>query len=111
MFQAPISLPPTQADKIDDIRAQIDRLRHRSEAVMETGVSGTRGQLLTVREAKERADKLGGAIEQEEAEGSQRHHGVAVSTKLLILFVVVLVDFPLALWIASSVFNVDWGSL
>lgn len=111
MFQAPTNLPATSADVVAELRAQISTLKYRADRVMETHIIGPRGQLLTVTEAKERAEKLREAIENEEANGSHRHRRVGLTAKLLVFGVVVVVDYPIMLWLASSVFNVDWSGL
>jgi hypothetical protein len=106
-----MDLPPTTADKIDRLTAEIERLRYRADRIMETAEKGARGQLLTVAEAQTRGEALCAAIEAEEAAGSQRHRRVHTSTRLLTLIVVVIIDFPIMLWLASSIFNVDWSAL
>ena len=109
MSQAPMNLPPTPADSIDGLAAQIKGLRYRAGRVMDIPVTGSRGQQLTVTEAQQRARQLGDEIDSQEAQGSQRHRRVSPVAKTLALIVVVIVDFPIMLWLASSVFNVDWG--
>ena len=111
MFQAPIDLPPTTADKIDSLTSEIEGLRYRADNVMATAEKGARGQLLTVAEAKDRGEALRTAVEAEEARGSQRHRRVHLLTRLLTFFVVIVIDFPIMLWLASSIFNVDWSAL
>ncbi len=108
MSQAPMNLPPTPADSIDGLAAQIKGLRYRAGRVMDIPVTGSRGQQLTVTEAQQRAKQLGDAIDNEEDQGSQRHRRVSRFATALAVIVVVIVDFPIMLWLASSVFNVDW---
>ncbi len=103
-----MKLPPTPADSIDELAAQIKNLRYRAGRVMDTPVTGSRGQQLTVSEAQQRAKQLGDAIDAEEAQGSQRHRRVSRLAKALAVIVVVIVDFPIMLWLASLVFNVNW---
>ncbi|MGH3798171.1 MAG: hypothetical protein ACRDSP_25245 [Pseudonocardiaceae bacterium] len=105
-FHPPINLPPAT----DRLMAKINKLHYRAHRVMDTPVTGPRGQQLTVAEAKYRAKVLGDAIDAEEADGSQRHRGVSRTTKALALGVVAIVDFPIMLWLVSSVFNVDWDN-
>lgn len=109
MPQAPMILPPTPADSIDGLEAQAKRLHFRAGRVMDTPVIGPRGQQLTVADAQQRAKQLGDMIDTEEAQGSQRHRRVSRLAKALAVSVVVIVDLPIMLWLASSVFNVDWG--
>ncbi len=109
MSQAPMTVPPTPADSIDGLAVRINQLRYLAGRVMDTPVTGSRGQQLTVTEAQQRARQLGDEIDTQEAQGSQRHRRVSPVAKTLALIVVVIVDFPIMLWLASSVFNVDWG--
>lgn len=111
MYKAPTSPPPTMAATIRSWEAEAEELRFKADEVLTQTVTGPRGQLLTVAEAKERAEKLREAVEAEEASNSQRHRRVPMTTKILTLVVVVVVDFPIMLCLASSVFKVDGGSL
>lgn len=107
-FHPPINLPSTPADSIEGLVSRIKGLRYRADRVMDTPVTGPRGQQLTLAEAQHRAQVLGDAIDTEEAHGSQRHRGVSRGAKALVLGIVGVVDFPIMLWLVSSVFNVDW---
>lgn len=107
-FHPPISLPPIPTDSIDNLITQIKGLRYRADRVMDTPVTGPRGQELTLAQAQERAQKLGDAIDTEETHGSQRHRGVSLVAKVTVLGIVGVIDFPIMLWLVSSVFNVDW---
>ncbi|MGH3915431.1 MAG: hypothetical protein ACRDTC_18790 [Pseudonocardiaceae bacterium] len=109
-FHPPVNLPPSPVDSIEGLVTQVKGLRYRAERVMDTPVTGPRGQQLTLAEAQRRAQLLGDAIDTEEAHGSQRHRGVSRTAKALILGVVGVVDLPIMLWLVSSVFNVDWGN-
>ncbi len=109
MSQAPMTVPPTPADSIDGLAVRINQLHYLAGRVMDTPVTGSRGQQLTVTEAQQRAKQLGDEIDTQEAQGSHRHRRVSLVAKTLALIVVVIVDFPIMLWLASSVFNVDWG--
>lgn len=114
-FQAPLDRPPTIHDKITQKIPQkiteMNQARDRAAAVPGTRVSGPRGQLLTVAEAKERAEAFRMVVELEEADGSERHRRVSLTSKVSLLLVVVVIDFPIMLWLAAAVFNVDWSSL
>lgn len=109
MSKPPEYLPPTFADSIDELAVQIKALRYRAGRVMDTPVSGSRDQYLTVAKAEQLANQLGDRIDAEEAQGSQRHRRVSRFAKALAAIVVVIVDFPIMLLLAGSVFNVNWG--
>lgn len=108
MSHSPMILPPTPAESIDGLDAQLKERRYRAERVMDTPVIGPRGQQLSVAEAQQRAKYLGDAIDAQEAQGSQRHRRVSRLAKALAVIVVVIIDFPIMLWLAGSVFNVNW---
>jgi hypothetical protein len=88
--------------------ARITELKLAADRVLRTPVIGPRGQFMTVYEAKHRAEMLTEQIDTDELRGSLRHYRVSRSAKALTLFGLVVVDFPVMLWLASSVFNVDW---
>ena len=94
----------------DLIFARMENLRHLSAAVSTRIVTGPHGQNLTVAEARARADELDTRINAEESWGDQRHRRVALLTRLLTFLAVGVVDLPIMLWLASSVFNVDWSN-
>lgn len=94
----------------DRLLARIQELRYLSARVMDDHVVGPHGQNLTVAEAHARADLLDGLIELEQVRGSLRHRRVNRLTRMLTLLTVTVVDFPIMLWLASSVFNVDWAA-
>ncbi|RBY83026.1 hypothetical protein DQ238_03290 [Geodermatophilus sp. TF02-6] len=72
-------------------------------------VRGPRGQYMTRREARERHDFVKAEIDAAEAGGSLKHRTVRRSTKALTLLFLAVIDFPVMLWLVSSVFNVDWA--
>jgi hypothetical protein len=72
-------------------------------------VRGPRGQYMTRREARERHDFVKAKIDAAEAGGSLKHRTVTRSTKVLTLLFLAVIDFPVMLWLVSSVFNVDWA--
>jgi hypothetical protein len=72
-------------------------------------VRGPRGQYMTRREARERHDFVKAKIDAAEAGGSLKHRTVRRSTKALTLLFLAVIDFPVMLWLVSSVFNVDWA--
>jgi hypothetical protein len=95
----------TQADRL---LARIRELGYLADRVMDDHVVGPHGQNLTVAEAHARAGLLDGLIELEQVRGSLRHRRVNRLTRVLTLLTVTVVDLPIMLWLASSVFNVDW---
>lgn len=111
MFRPPHDPPPSAADDIARLNAEIEELRYRAASILDAVVLGPRGHLLTIAEAQHRAEELGAAIDDEEAAHSQRHRRVALATRIVTLLVVAVVDFPIMLWLAGSVFNVDWGAV
>ena len=94
----------------DRLLARIQELRYLSARVMEGHVVGPHGQNLTVAEARTRAAHLDDLIEMEQVRGSLRHRRVNRLTRVLTLLTVTVVDLPIMLWLAASVFNVDWGA-
>jgi protein-S-isoprenylcysteine O-methyltransferase Ste14 len=72
-------------------------------------VRGPRGEYMTRREARERHDFLKTRIDADEVGHSLRHRTVPRSTLALTLIFLVLIDFPVMLWLVSAVFNVDWA--
>ncbi|MGW3964702.1 hypothetical protein ACWED2_33145 [Amycolatopsis sp. NPDC005003] len=93
----------------DRLLARIRELRYLADRVMDDHVVGPHGQNLTVAEAHARAELLDGLIELEQVRGSLRHRRVNRLTRVLTLLTVTVVDLPIMLWLASSVFNVDWA--
>ncbi|WP_181770970.1 hypothetical protein [Amycolatopsis pittospori] len=88
--------------------ARIAELKLAADRVLRTPVIGPRGQFMTVYEAKHRAEVLSERIDTDELRGSLRHYRVSRAAKVLTLLGLVVIDFPVMLWLASSVFNVDW---
>jgi hypothetical protein len=93
----------------DRILARIQELHYLAARTGDTIVIGPHGQNLTVAKALSRAEQLDAQIEMDQLEGSLRHRKVRLLTKLLTLLAVAVVDLPIMLWLASSVFNVDWA--
>lgn len=89
--------------------AGIRDLRSRAVRAMDEIVVGPHGQNLTVNDALIRARHLDDQIGMEQVRGSLRHRRVNRLTRLLTLLTVAVVDLPIMLWLASSVFNVDWS--
>jgi hypothetical protein len=93
----------------DTLLARIRELRYLSARVLDEPVVGPHGQNLTVAEAQARAELLDQLIELEQVRGSLRHRRVNRLTRALSRLTVAVIDLPIMLWLASSVFNVDWG--
>ena len=89
--------------------ARIRELHYRSARALEGHVVGPHGQNVTVAEAQARAELIDRLIELEQLRGSLRHRRVGRLTRVLTLLTVTIVDLPIMLWLASSVFNVDWS--
>jgi hypothetical protein len=94
----------------DRLLARIQELRYLSARVQEGYVVGPHGQNLTVAEACTRAAHLDDDIQMDQVRGSLRHRRVNRLTRVLTLLTVTVVDFPIMLWLATSVFNVDWAA-
>jgi hypothetical protein len=98
------------AGAADRILTRIHELRHLSGEVMSTPIVGPSGQNMTVDEAHARATMLDHMIEMEQVRGNLRHRRVRQFTRIVTLVTVAVVDLPIMLWLASSVFNVDWAA-
>jgi uncharacterized membrane protein len=96
------------AGTCDKLTERAAGLRRAAGEVMEAWVTGPRGGLLTVTETKTHSEHLAQRLDAEEAAGNLRHRLVPARTKRIIRMLVVALDFPIMLWFASSVFNVDW---
>lgn len=92
----------------DELLVRIKQLQYRADRVADEFVVGPHGQNLTVREAQAKADQLDARIDTDQVTGSLRHRRVRPMGKVLTLVLVAIIDFPIMLWLASSVFNVDW---
>ena len=92
----------------DQLAARIEALCHQAAGVRDRNVIGPHGQNLTVAEAIKHAKRLDTQIDVEQRAGSQLHRRVPRMTKFLTFLTVGVVDLPIMLWLAASVFNVDW---
>jgi uncharacterized protein YaiL (DUF2058 family) len=110
-FRAPMNHPPTLADLIAAKSAEMTQALDAAAAVSTSRVKGPRDQLLSVAEAVERAKAFREAVETEEAEGSERHRRVSRWERFSVLLVLIVIDFPIMLWLTATVLNVDWSSL
>jgi hypothetical protein len=103
---SPYSSTPGPADRL---RARVRELLYKASREMDASVTGPRGEELTVTAAAERAHTIDTQIQMDEVRGSKRHRGVAGLAKISSILFLGFVDFPIMLWVASSIFNVDWG--
>jgi hypothetical protein len=92
----------------DRLLARIEELRYRAARMTDHIVVGPNGQNLTVAEARARAEAIDSQIEMDQVRGSLMHRRVNLTTRLVTLLIVGFVDLPIMVWLASSVFNVDW---
>jgi hypothetical protein len=99
----------TAAVVADELLVRIQHLHRGIERVADELVIGPHGQNLTVRAARAKERQLTARIEMEQVTGSLRHHQVRPLSRLLATVTVAVVDFPIMLWLTSSVFNVDWA--
>lgn len=105
---APIEYSPTPGPA-DQLRARIWELMYKASREMDTSVTGARGQELTVTAAAEHIQMIDTQIQMDEVRGSKRHRRVSPTAKTSSILFLGFIDFPVMLWLASSVFNVDWG--
>uniref|UniRef100_UPI002011F251 hypothetical protein n=1 Tax=Amycolatopsis lexingtonensis TaxID=218822 RepID=UPI002011F251 len=101
--------PRAETPAGDLLLARVQELTYRAARAMDGHVVGPHGQNLTVGEAQARAELIDRLIELEQLRGSLRHRRVGRVTRVLTLLTVTVVDLPIMLWLASSVFNVDWS--
>jgi len=113
---APAADEPGEPTGSNDATAGIERLNaliaeeeRAAGRIMEDPVRGPRKQQMTLAGAVVKEAELANRIELEEGRGSQRHRIVGRVTKIVSLIFLVVIDFPLMLWLASSLFNVDWS--
>jgi hypothetical protein len=106
----PTRLLVKAAEQADQHDARAQDLRYDAGRIDDRPVRGVRGGVITVARAAEADEDLRAVIDHEEARGSHKHRKVSRSTTVTVWAVVILVDFPLMLWAAASVFNVDWSS-
>lgn len=92
----------------DRLLARIEELRYRAARVSDRIVVGPNGQNLTVAQARARAEGIDADIEMDQVRGSLVHRRVNRAARLVTLLIVGFVDLPIMVWLASSVFNVDW---
>jgi len=112
----PHAAPSPDHPDSHDVTAGIERLsaliaeeERAASRIMESPVRGPRKQQMTLAGAVVKEAELANHIELEEGRGSQRHRIVGRATKIVSLLFLVVIDFPLMLWLASSLFNVDWS--
>jgi hypothetical protein len=105
---------PTQLPGPAEIkRMALDGLEHQIAEIAVTPVVLPDGRTMTVAAAQQWADAQGTDIACAEAAGSLRHRTVPRVLRVVTFLLVGVVDAPIMLWLASSVFNVDpfdpWG--
>jgi hypothetical protein len=112
-LRLPITALPTDYSATpgptDRIRARVRELLYRASRELDTSVTGARGEELTVNEAVDRVRAIDNQIQMDEVRGSKRHRRVSPAAKISSMLFLGFIDFPIMLWLASSVFNVDWG--
>lgn len=113
---APEADEPGSSTGANDPTAGIERLNalvaeeeRAASRIMESPVRGPRKQQMNLAGAALKEAELANRIEFEEGRGSQRHRIVGRPTKAVSLVSLAVIDFPLMLWLASSLFNVDWS--
>ena len=94
---------------VDRLRAAIVEEERAARRVMDSPVAGPRQQQLSLSDARDEAHRLQNKIAMDEARGSLRHHTVSRLAKTVSLVFLGVIDLPIMLWLASSVFNVDWS--
>jgi uncharacterized membrane protein len=97
-------------ERLQHLRLAIRSKKREIERLPDELVRGPRGQQITRREAGERSRVAKTIIDVDEVHRSLRHRTVSRWTKVLSLTFLVLIDFPVMLWLVSSVFNVDWSN-
>lgn len=98
---------PGSADDPDyDVNYQPSRAMLESLQCARTALArDAKDHLLTV---AHQAELLSTTIANEEASGSIRHRQIGKLTRIAAVAALAAIDFPLMLWLTSSVFNVDW---
>lgn len=92
----------------DRLLAEALRLRAIAQQLSSTPITGHRGGLHTLVEAKTMANEIAGQIRADENHGSLRHLRVVRWIRTVVWLFTAIVDAPIMFWFASSVFNVDW---
>lgn len=94
---------------VDRLLAGVRELLYKASREMDTTVIGSRGEKLKAHEAEERANMLFQQIQMdEEVRKSRRHRPAPRLAKISALIFLVVIDFPIMLWLVSSVVNVNW---
>jgi hypothetical protein len=98
-----------QSATFERLLARINEEDRAAERVMSSSVTGPRKQQITVAAAQAKSVELLNRIDFEEARNSLRHRIVSKPVKLLTMGGLVVIDFPVMLYLSGSVFNVDWS--
>lgn len=97
------------AEQTDHLHATAANLRNEVDLIMKDSVRGPRGERTSLTEALEQEDALRQKVDVAVSLGDRRHDRANPWQSRSIKAAPVL-DFPLFLWFASSVFNVPWQS-
>lgn len=96
----------THAARLEALIGEEERAAGR---VMDEPVLGPRRQQMSLTEAYWAQQRVQNRVDLDEARDSLRHRIVSRRAKALTLLFLVVIDFPVMLWLTSSVFNVDWS--
>lgn len=101
-------------DATDRLVSQIEEEDRNASRIPTTPIIGPRGQHMTVTDAADEVQRITtiislGEDQVDEHRNSLRHRRVPPWMKIATLIGVVVIDYPLMLWVASSVFNVNWA--
>lgn len=101
-------------DATDRLIAQIEEEERNASRIPTTPITGPRGQHMTVTDAADEIQRITtiislGEDQTDEHRNSLRHRRIPPWMKIATFIGVVLIDYPLMLWVASSVFNVNWA--
>lgn len=100
---------PRAPTMVDRLQAGVRELLYKASREMDTTVIGARGEKLTAREAEDHANMLFQQIQMdEEVRKSRRHRRASRLAKISALIFLCVIDFPIMLWLVSSVVNVNW---
>ena len=89
---------PLHSQAVERLEAMIEEQERAAERVMDTPVTGPRGQQMSLAEARAKAAEISNRIDLDEARGSLRHRTTGRPVKVLTLAFLTLIDFPVMLW-------------
>ncbi|MCW2899048.1 MAG: hypothetical protein JWO67_1313 [Streptosporangiaceae bacterium] len=113
----PVAIQPEPliaTDATDRLIAQIEGEERCASRIKSTPVIGPRNQHMTVGDAEDEVHHIKMIISLDEdrideKQNSLRHRLAPRWLKLLALFMLIFVDYPIMFLMASSIFNVDWS--